>query len=115
MQCGEDGLRRALVTFTELGAAPAVALTTARLRELGAANIPRGPRRATKDNPHGLTTRQMEVLDLVSERLTNAEIAERLFLSERTVDHHVSAILTKLDVTTRDEATRKLGHRAGRR
>ncbi len=115
MQCGEDGLRRALVTFTELGAAPAVALTTARLRELGAANIPRGPRRATKDNPHGLTTRQLEVLDLVGERLTNAEIAERLFLSERTVDHHVSAILTKLDVTTREAATRKLGHRAGRR
>ena len=115
MHCGEEGLRRALATFTELGAAPAAARATARLRELGAANLPRGPRRATQDNPHGLTTRQLEVLELVGEQLTNAEIAGRLFRSERTVDHHVSAILTKLDVASRDQAIRKLGHRVARR
>ena len=105
----------ALATFTELGAKPAAALAAARLRGLGAANIPRGPRRATQDNPHGLTGRQLEVLTWCGERLTNAEIAERLFLSERTVDHHVSAILTKLEVPTREAAARKLGHPAGRR
>ncbi|MFL6099051.1 MAG: ATP-binding protein [Actinomycetales bacterium] len=110
----ESDVRRALEIFNEMGAAPAAAVTAAALRRMGVAGIPRGPRRATRDNPHGLTARQVEVLDLVGERLTNAEIADRLFLSERTVDHHVSAILTKLDVTTREEARRKVGH-SGRR
>jgi DNA-binding CsgD family transcriptional regulator/tetratricopeptide (TPR) repeat protein len=111
MDTGEPGLRRALEIFNGLGAKPAAAIASARLRGLGAANIPRGPRRRTRDHAHGLTSRQDEVLSLMAERLTNAEIAQRLFLSARTVDHHVSAILAKLDVASRDEATRKLGHR----
>ncbi|HEX2402697.1 MAG TPA: helix-turn-helix transcriptional regulator [Mycobacterium sp.] len=65
-----------------------------------------GPRPTTRRDPHGLTARQLEVLDLMAEHLTNAEIAQRLFLSERTVDHHVSAILSKLHVQTRDDAIR---------
>jgi DNA-binding NarL/FixJ family response regulator len=66
------------------------------------------PRRATtRANPAGLTTREVEVLRLLDDGLTNAELAERLFLSVKTVDHHVSAILAKLDVTKRRDAVRR--------
>ena len=74
-----------------------------RLRALGAP-VPRGPRAATRANPAGLTPRQLAVLDLLREGLTNAEIAERLVLSVRTVDHHVAAILDKLGVRSRRDA-----------
>ena len=66
--------------------------------------LPRGPRPQTRANPAGLTARELDVLALVVERMRNAEIAERLVVSERTVDHHVSSILRKLDVRSRAEA-----------
>jgi DNA-binding NarL/FixJ family response regulator len=66
--------------------------------------LPRGPRRATRENPAGLTARELEVLGLVAEGLRDSEIAERLVLSERTVGHHVSAILRKLRVRNRGQA-----------
>ena len=76
------------------------------MRELGI-RVPQGPREATRANPAGLTARQLEVLALLAEGLTNAEIAERLVVSPRTVEHHVAAVLTKLGATTRREAARR--------
>jgi DNA-binding NarL/FixJ family response regulator len=77
-----------------------------RLRELGVRHIPRGPRSATKSHPAGLTAREAEVLALVAEGRSNAEIAASLFLSPKTVEHHVSAVLTKLGVDSRESAAR---------
>jgi len=94
----------ALSVFDELGAAPAALLARRRLRELGVRQVPRGPQAATRANPAGLTGRQLEILALLADGLTNAEIAARLVVSVRTVDHHVSAVLQKLDVSTRREA-----------
>ncbi|MBY5161010.1 ATP-binding protein [Salsipaludibacter albus] len=94
----------ALETLDLLGAAPAARWTRHRLRALGVRSIPRGPQLATRDNPAGLTPRQVDVLQLVRDGLTNAEIADRLVLSVRTVDHHVSAILGKLGVDNRHDA-----------
>ena len=95
-----------LSILDELGAAPAAALTRRRLRDLGMSRIPRGPQTSTRANPAGLTDRQVDVLSLLSQGFTNAEIADQLVVSPRTVDHHVSAILSKLGAETRREAAR---------
>jgi DNA-binding CsgD family transcriptional regulator/type II secretory pathway predicted ATPase ExeA len=100
----EDTVRGALEVLHELGARPAAAIVSRRLRERGVRGLPRGPRPSTRGNPAGLTARELEVAALLSEHLTNAAIAERLVLSEKTVDHHVSAVLKKLDVRNRGEA-----------
>jgi DNA-binding NarL/FixJ family response regulator len=101
----EEPLRRALDELQHLGARPAAAIVARRLRERGATGLPRGPRPTTEVNPVGLTAREMEVLALVAQGLRNAQIAERLVLAAKTVDHHVSAILRKLDVRTRGQAS----------
>jgi DNA-binding CsgD family transcriptional regulator len=93
----------ALRMLDELGARPAAALVRRRLRERGVATVPRGPTPETRANPAGLTGRQVEILRMVVEGRTNAEIAAKLVLSVRTVDHHVSAVLQKLDITSRRE------------
>jgi DNA-binding CsgD family transcriptional regulator len=100
-----DQLGRALSELRALGARPAVRLASRRLRERGIRSIPRGPRRRTRENPAGLTARELEVLVLLADGLRNAEIAQRLIVSDKTVDHHVSAILGKLAVRTRGEAS----------
>ena len=99
---GEESLRTALAVFERLGARPASDACLRGLRELGV----RGPRPATRANPGGLTTREVEVLGLLEEGLTNAEIAARLVISEKTVGHHVSAILGKLGVRSRYDAAK---------
>jgi DNA-binding CsgD family transcriptional regulator len=96
----------ALAVLDDLGAAPAARLVRGRLRDLGVSRIPRGPRPATRAHPAGLTERQVDVLELLGEGLTNAEIAARLVVSTRTVDHHVSAILTRLGLSSRREVAR---------
>ncbi len=95
-----EGLRIA----QRIGARALAARLRDGLRADGATGIPRGPRAATRESPLGLTPRQGDVLTLLADGMSNANIAERLFLSVRTVENHVSAILAKLDVATRDEA-----------
>ena len=102
-----DAWHQALALFTDLGARPAAAIIARRLRAAGERGLPRGPRAQTRENPLGLTARQVEVLGLLAQGMRNSDIAERLVLSRKTVDHHVSAILSKLDVRTRNEATAK--------
>ena len=106
MLAGEEALRDAFAAFERLGAKPMAARVARRLREFGVASLPRGPRGSTRAHPLGLTAREAEVLTLLAEGYTNSEIAERLYLSERTAEHHVSAILTKLDVKSRRDAVR---------
>lgn len=97
----------ALAILDEMGAVPFASRLRSQLTSEGVKGVPRGPQRSTRDNPMGLTARQADVLRLLTEDLTNAEIADRLFISTRTVDHHVSAILTKLGATSRNEAAAK--------
>jgi DNA-binding CsgD family transcriptional regulator len=103
----DDALRRSLEDLLHLGGRPAAAIVTRRLRERGARSLPRGPRATTRRNLAGLTSRELDVLRLIMLDLPNAEIARRLFLAEKTVDHHVSSILRKLAVSTRRQARTK--------
>jgi DNA-binding NarL/FixJ family response regulator len=108
----DDQLREAIARFEALGAEAAARRTRQRMRELGHRGVPTGARASTRQHPFGLTRREDEVLTLLCDGLTNEEIAERLVLSTRTVDHHVSAVLAKLDVSSRGAAAaqaRRLG------
>jgi len=96
--------RQALAILDDLGAAPAAQSLRRQMRSQGVRSVPRGSRPSTRNNPHGLTGRETEILALLSEGLRNSIIAKRLFLSTKTVDHHVSAILAKLGVPSRAEA-----------
>jgi DNA-binding CsgD family transcriptional regulator/tetratricopeptide (TPR) repeat protein len=102
----EEALGEALAIARTLGADPLAKRVMGRLRALGL-RVPQGQRVTTRANPAGLTARQLEVLKLLVEGLTNAEIAERLVVSPRTAEHHVAAVLTKLGASTRHEAARR--------
>lgn len=103
-------LVQAVHALEDLGATAAGRIVRRRLRALGVHRVPRRRSATTRANPAGLTDRQVEVLALLTEGLTNAEIAERLVLSVRTVDSHVAAILDKLGVRTRRAASAALPH-----
>lgn len=107
---GDGQLERAAHDeLVEIGALGAARVVARRLRSGGARGLAHGPRRATAANPAGLTRREVEVLRLLGEGLRNASIAQQLSLSTRTVDHHVSAILRKLDAASRGEAVAAAG------
>ena len=99
----EPACREALVLFDRLGARPAADLLRRHLRSNGSGPVPRGPRAATRSHSNGLTPRQAEIRVLLAEGLTNAAIARRMHISAKTVDHHVSAVLGKLGVSSRHE------------
>ena len=94
----------ALQVFLSLGAAAAADRVRQDLRRVGVTRLQRGPRKSTREHPAGLTRRESEILELLAQDLSNPEIGERLFVSPKTVEHHVSAILRKLEVPTRRDA-----------
>ncbi len=102
----------ALATLDRMHAEPRAAMVRRRLVELGLESVPRGPRAATRSNPAGLTARQVEVLRLLTDGLTYRSIANRLHVSVKTVDHHVTAIRNKLGVGSRVDAV-EAGRRLG--
>jgi DNA-binding CsgD family transcriptional regulator/tetratricopeptide (TPR) repeat protein len=95
---------RSLAILDQLGAARAAALLRRGLRAEGIRRVPRGARPATRRNPAGLTAREMDILKLLVDGLSNRGIADQLRISAKTVDHHVSAVLAKLDVPSREQA-----------
>jgi DNA-binding CsgD family transcriptional regulator len=104
---GDERARlRALRIAHELGARPLAARLRAELVASGVRDVPRGPRPTTRENPFGLTSRQLEVLRLLGEGRTNAEIGDRLFISARTAEKHVAAVRSKIGASDRDEAVR---------
>jgi DNA-binding CsgD family transcriptional regulator/tetratricopeptide (TPR) repeat protein len=94
----------ALAILDEIGAVRLATRIRRDLREQGVAGVPAGPRPSTRENVALLTARQMEVLRLMAEGGSNPEIADTLFISSRTAEHHVSAVLSKLNASTREEA-----------
>jgi DNA-binding CsgD family transcriptional regulator/tetratricopeptide (TPR) repeat protein len=94
----------ALKIFERLGARPAAETLRYRLQQSGIVKMPRKPHASTRENPFGLTARQVEILALLIAELSNSEISTRLHISPKTVDHHVSAILEKLELHSRQDA-----------
>lgn len=95
---------QALEIFQRLGARQAANALRRELRTGAVRGVPRGLRASTKANPCELTERELEVVTLLCEGLSNSEIAGRLCRSVRTVDHHIASAFAKLQVSTRTEA-----------
>jgi DNA-binding CsgD family transcriptional regulator len=100
----EKAKLEALAIFDSLGASPMGDQLRKELRDLGVGGVPRGPTKETLANPGGLTNRQLEVLRLIVDGLDNTQIAKELYVSKKTVEHHVSAIYSKLGVGSRTKA-----------
>ena len=103
----EADKREAIAIVHQLGAMDVYEKMKLQMRAFGIKSIPRGIRRSTQTNPALLTVRELDVLQLLEEGIQNKEIASRLFISPKTVDHHISSILFKLDVDSRTKAVRK--------
>ncbi len=101
----------ALSIFDQLGAKPMAARVRTELRRAGVKGVPRGPQTTTRDHGAGLTARQQEVLDLLVQGLSNTEIADELFISTRTAEHHVAAVIAKLEADDRYDAAAKASER----
>jgi DNA-binding NarL/FixJ family response regulator len=103
----EARFRIALAVLDDLGACATAAAARRQMKELGMTSIPRGPRPATRAAPAGLTAREQEVLALLSQGLPDKEISRQLFISQRTVHHHVSSVLSKIGASSRTAAVRE--------
>ncbi len=103
----DDDKRKAMGLIQDLGAIAVYEKMKQEMRHLGIKNIPRGIRNSTRSNAAFLTGREMEILQLLKEELHNKEIAAQLYISAKTVDHHVSNILFKLDADSRSKAVTK--------
>jgi ATP/maltotriose-dependent transcriptional regulator MalT len=99
-----EARKQALEIFNTLGARPMAQRVRRQLKAAGVRGLKRGANRSTRANAAGLTVRELEVLALVAQNLSNAAIARRLYLSAKTVDHHASAILMKLGIASRRDA-----------
>ena len=100
----EEAMKKSIEIFERLSAFATSSFIKQKMRKRGLKKIPKGPRKTTRENLAGLTSRQMEVLKLLSKGLSNNEIGNKLFISPKTVDHHISAILSKLNIHSRFEA-----------
>ncbi len=107
----EASLLEGLAELERLGAEPAAKRARRSLRELGVKGIPRGPHESTRSNTAGLTRREIEIARLITEGLRNNDIAVKLFLAPKTVDHHVSSVLSKLGVKNRGQVRREAERR----
>jgi DNA-binding CsgD family transcriptional regulator/tetratricopeptide (TPR) repeat protein len=103
----DEAKRQAIAIVHRLGAGSVYEKMKLGMRSEGIRSIPRGSRKTTRDNPALLTERELGVLELLKEGLQNKEIGSRLYISAKTVDHHISAILFKLDVDSRTKAVRE--------
>ena len=104
---GEEDKRKAIHLMESMGAPVVAERIKKEMRTAGIKSIPRGMRKSTETNPAFLTGRELEVLELLKGGLQNKEIAGKLFLSAKTIDHHISSILFKLDVNTRTKAVQE--------
>jgi len=100
----EENQLEAIQRLTDMGANATRDMLKSKLRRKGVKNIPRGPRESTRNNPAMLTKRQIEILSLLGQGSQNKEIADKLFISQKTVEHHISSILSKLEVSSRSKA-----------
>jgi DNA-binding CsgD family transcriptional regulator len=103
----EQALNQAFKIFSRLDAGPATRIVREKLRQIGARSVPVEPRAAAKAHPFQLTQREREVLSLVCAARTNAQIAKELGVTIKTVEHHITSILAKMDAPNRTAAANR--------